>query len=182
MNTPEPTPTHTKHGWLLSLRTVEKRVRNTVYRIVGNSADVNDIVQETYLRLFTIKDQQMRSHCGFMMTTAINLAIDLRRKKQRAPLVTDVSDLDELIDYQVDIERSCIASEELVRVARFSNTLPPRRRQAFILTQVLGYSYVETASKMNCSIEAIEGLIGVVNRGGWRERVVGFRGDRSNSE
>lgn len=167
------------------MRDAEKQVRQLVRRILLRTHDVDytdDIIQETYLRLHLARHNTVACPSALMMTIARNLAIDFIRTRTTADRLIsklDFDALDELVG-PVNIERSCIAWDELRLISEFANTLSDRQREAFVLMQVLGYSQCEAALKMQppTTPDAVESLMNVVGgRKGWRQYVAAYKNE-----
>jgi RNA polymerase sigma-70 factor (ECF subfamily) len=93
---------------------------------------VDDIVQETGLRLFRMWDEidAMRSPRGLAYTIASNLLWDERNRRSAREVVGDVPE-----QSCEDVERSGIARLELARVKRALSRLNPQQR-AVLLAEV----------------------------------------------
>ncbi|REL28274.1 RNA polymerase sigma factor [Thalassotalea euphylliae] len=131
-----------------------------VARIVPPS-DIEDIVQETYVRLCGVKDVKgISSPKSFMYKTAKNLALDYA-KQARVKLVDDVDDWNAfeslLTDTTHDEEFQKYTSnkdfEELCEAIRM---LPVQCRKVFVLKKVYGHSQKEIASSLGLSESTVE--------------------------
>lgn len=163
------------------LKGMEKKARRAVYRLVGNNADVDDIMQEMYLRLHVAQLSGTLDMQGMMITVARNLARDLvRHQRFIRRFIDPMANIDvDGLPSNTNIERSSIAWEELRLISEFANTLSQRQREAFVLLQVLGYSQYEVARMMDppTTPAAVESLINVVGRKGWRQRVTEYQNE-----
>ena len=102
---------------------------------------VDDIVQETGLRLFKMWDEidAMRSPRGLAFTIASNLLWDERNRRSSREIVGDVPE-----QSCEDVERAGIARLELARVKRAMGGLNPQQRA--VLLAEIGDGVVPTAS------------------------------------
>ena len=93
---------------------------------------VDDIVQETGLRLFKMWDEidAMRSPRGLAFTIASNLLWDERNRRAAREVVGDVPE-----ESREDVERAGIARLELARVRRAMKSLNPQQR-AVLLAEI----------------------------------------------
>ena len=93
---------------------------------------VDDIVQETGLRLFKMWDEidAMRSPRGLAFTIASNLLWDERNRRAAREVVGDVPE-----ESREDVERAGIARLELARVKRAMGGLNPQQR-AVLLAEI----------------------------------------------
>lgn len=115
-----------------------------------NKADVDDLLQEVYVRVCESARQRIPEPAKpFVYTVARNLLIDRLRRERIVPIEA-VSDLDAL-EVEMDEpspERSAIARDELRRLQGALDRLPTRARQAIVLKQVDGLSRREIAERM----------------------------------
>jgi RNA polymerase sigma factor (sigma-70 family) len=120
-----------------------------------NESDVRDLVQEVYVRVYTYAGEAGQPPLKtrpFVFTTARNLLINKFRDQQVIPIET-VGDLESLTvaSDQPGPEHGVIARDELRRLQRALDQLPPRCREAVVLRQVEGLSRKEIAARMGIS-------------------------------
>ncbi len=123
-----------------------------------NKADVEDILQDIYVKVCEAATRERPQHTkSFVFTTARNTLIDRVRKEQVVPIEA-VADLDALNMAADDPgpERITLARDELRRVQAALDRLPPRRRQAVYLRQVEGLTRREIAQRMNIGEETVK--------------------------
>lgn len=115
-----------------------------------NKADVDDLLQEIYVRVCEGARRQIPEPVKpYVFTVARNLLIDLVRRERIIP-IDAVSDLDalEVEKDEPGPERNAIARDELRRLQSALDRLPPRSREAIVLKQVEGLSRKEIAQRM----------------------------------
>ena len=120
-----------------------KLTQKDVWRLLAHLSspeEADDLTQETYLRVISALPRfQGRSTAKtWLITLARRVWIDQIRREQSRPKksVTEYED----VQHSTPPEWS-----ELVDVRLLRHDLPPERREALVLTQVLGYSYEEAA-------------------------------------
>ena len=129
-------------------------------RKTGNSADANDLVQETYLKAFAAFDQfqQGTNIKAWLHRILENTYINQYRKQQNQPYY---SPLEELEDWQLgDAESRTATSSRSAEAEAIDHlpasaikdalqSLPEDFRAAVYLVDVEGYSYQEVADIMD---------------------------------
>jgi RNA polymerase sigma-70 factor (ECF subfamily) len=142
----------TRYGKLLA-RSVARFVR---------PHDVEDIVQETYMRVFqAAKKQPIRSPQAFMLKTARNIALDrLSLADALNHMVSPSADADDAGSDQLREERSpdrvLEGEQEFAAFCRSIRGLPRQCRRAFLLRKVYGLSQREVAVRLGVTEGTIE--------------------------
>jgi RNA polymerase sigma factor (sigma-70 family) len=115
-----------------------------------NSADLKDLCQDVYVRVYEAAQKEMPVPAkAFVFATARNLLIDRVRKENVVPIEA-MADLDTLgiaLD-EPGPDRSAIARQELRRLQTALDQLPPRQRDAVVMRKVEGLSRPEIAARM----------------------------------
>lgn len=128
----------------------------------GNNLAADDVFQETFLRLYRERRRDgaepVTNVGGWLFRVARNLSLNQLRSER---YLTDLPE-----DYGTDLVTTTdeafanvfgptIDDEEMVRrVHAVVETLPPTLREVFVLREVNGMSYEETADIAECSMEA----------------------------
>ena len=115
--------------------------------------DVDDVVQEVYVRLLKAKEQgAVASPKAFLFAVARNLATDRFRRRQvvrTEPLVE--SDALSVLDESEGTPELIARNQELELLTEAIQSLPDRCRQIFTLRKVYGLSQAEIAGKLGLS-------------------------------
>ncbi|MDN4502799.1 RNA polymerase sigma factor [Alteromonadaceae bacterium BrNp21-10] len=138
-----------------SIYALHNSIKGYVSRIVPPS-EVEDIVQDIYVRLCSLEDQKAENYNrSFVYTIARNLSLDhLKRAdvkltdKVGEEIETFIDDADSTYDLSVTHERFghfC----EIVRA------MPKQCRKVFVLRKVYGFSQKEIAQKLNISVSTV---------------------------
>ena len=82
------------------------RLHNFLYRYTHNHLDCEDLVQETFLRVYRSKDsyERIAKFSTWMYTIALNLAKSLYKKKKRMTTITIHKDPDKPEDRPMNLE------------------------------------------------------------------------------
>lgn len=130
---------------------------------LGPDADVEDLVQDLYLKVVGLHDQPVRNPAAFLYRLANNLMLDRLRQGRRAGARdaqwashTRTSVGGEDVADAPTAEDAVIARQGLDRVLAALRTLSPRTRQIFRLHKFEGLSYAETAARLGITKSAVE--------------------------
>lgn len=127
-------------GWLK--RAVRKRF---------SAEDADDIVQETYLRISRIADENVVIHPrALLLRVATNAAIDSVRRAGRGALAARLDATDER---ELSV-RSHQAEDLLFK--QIIMTMPLAYRDVFILSRFSGLTYEEIALEIGLSVKTVE--------------------------
>lgn len=167
MNAPRPTPSpaldDTSARWFAEeVEPHEFRLRAWLAGRFPQIRDLDDVVQDTYVRLFRARRQgSLRSVQGFLFTAAKNAARDVFRREKAHVLerVEDVSQLP-LVEDTPNAAESAAANQELEILAEAIRTLPDRCRQVFTLRKIYGLSQREVAARLGISENTVEVQMG----------------------
>jgi RNA polymerase sigma-70 factor (ECF subfamily) len=135
-----------------------RRDLERVARRIVRSGDIDDIVQETFVRSYEADlDRPIRHPRAFMLKTARNLAlnhVDLSDERL-------VDSLDAMVDTDFpartpSLERQVESRERFLMFCRAVRELPLQCRRAFILKKVYGLSQKEIAEYLGISESTVE--------------------------
>lgn len=140
----------------------QRDVWRTVAYLAG-PASADDLTQETYLRAIkSLPRFSGRSTAKtWLLSIARRVVVDQIRYDTSRPRPAHVVDLDDVLGATASGDRI----ENMVEIRILLDGLDPERREALVLTQVLGLSYAEAADVCGCPIGTI------------RSRVARARGD-----
>lgn len=144
---------------------LEAFIRSTqrdVWRFVAYLADpwmADDLTQETYLRAI----RSMRSFRGDSLATTWLLSIARRvvydefRRSYRRPRLTELPP--DIAENSFDVAEVAATVEQIVEIGLLIDSLDTDRREALVLTQVLGYSYAEAAEICSVPVGTIRSRV-----------------------
>jgi RNA polymerase sigma-70 factor (ECF subfamily) len=120
--------------------------------------DVDDILQESFLRLSQVSNPEtILNPRAFLFTTASNMAVDRhRRQKTRERYVEPNADFENLSNDCLSPERQSEAHQALDRFTEWLDELPELQRHAFVLYRIEGCSHAEIAVRFGISISSSE--------------------------
>ncbi|MCW1959130.1 MAG: RNA polymerase sigma factor SigC [Mycobacterium sp.] len=134
------------------IRATERDVWRTV-AFLADPGSADDLTQETYLRVIgAIPRFAGRSSARtWLLSIARRVVVDQIRRIQARPRTTSAVDIESLLTARQPTGRF----EDVVEVRLLLDGLDPDRRDALILTQVLGLSYDEAAEVCGCPLGTI---------------------------
>lgn len=120
--------------------------------------DTDDLVQESYLRLFRARvTTPIASSKAFLFATARNLALNkLRRQNFENTQGFGQNDASSVLDEKTDVPEAVARCQELDMLARAIQSLPPRCREVFVLRRLHGLSQKEVAARMGISESTVD--------------------------
>jgi RNA polymerase sigma-70 factor (ECF subfamily) len=163
LNSSEQFSTADKTRWFTEeVQPFERPLRAYLGRSLPSQADVDDLVQDTYIRLLKARETGSIRHTkGLLFTIARNAVCDFLRKKKSAniipitesvaiPVLSNDEDLTELVCRQ----------EELTLLTDAINSLPKRCREVILLRKIKGLSQREIAEMLGIAEHTVESLTG----------------------
>ncbi|HZP69954.1 MAG TPA: RNA polymerase sigma factor [Pseudolabrys sp.] len=126
-------------------------------RMLGNTADAEDVVQEALMRVWTHAPrwQPLALFRTWLTRVVINLCLD---RKRRAPWV-ELEAAGEIVDPTPGATEKAESDERDRMVAAAVDKLPARQRTAIMLTYGEGMSNAEVAEILDTSVSAVETLL-----------------------
>lgn len=137
------------------------------YRLTGNHAEAEDLVQETYVRAYRFfhRFDSSLPFANWLCRIMSNTHIDLVRRKGRIKTLSieqqtanGVSTAD-LPDYETSPERPLLEGTMGESVQQALNTMNPEFRMAVLLADVEGMAYEEIAEVMHTSVGTVRSRI-----------------------
>ncbi len=138
-------------------------VHRLLHRVIGPNAALEDLVQESFIRVFrSLGNFRGEAHLNtWIGRIALRVAYEHLRKAR--PAAARLEAVPDLPSGDADAERQLLAREGLRRLYRILERLEPRQRIAFTLCLIDGRSQQEVAALMAASLVATKARI-------WRAR------------
>jgi len=139
-----------------------KALFNFILRFVRDTAQAEDVTQETFLRLVKGADayERQAKFTTWLYTIARNLCVDAARRgkhRKAASLDAPVGDEDggaSLLDFVADggaaVDRQAQSRELGLRLRQAIESLPDEQREIFLLREVADLQFNEIASVIGC--------------------------------
>lgn len=130
-----------------------------IYQLTHSAVDAEDILQDTFLKLWTSREQlPFIEHIGnYIFIIARNKTVDHLRKVARQQQLVDqvwenISEVADALDLQLDARES----QQLINNAL--NQLSDQKQTIFRLSRVEGLSHEDIASRMGLSKSRVKNL------------------------
>ena len=127
-------------------------------RFVLREQDIEDIVQETFLRAYQSEQSQViRSPKSFLFRVARNIALNeiARKANSLTDLVGDPDSLN-VIDSMPSAEQQLEIRRRFDALNAAVGALPPQCRRVLVMRKVFGLSHKEIARRLDISVRTVE--------------------------
>jgi RNA polymerase sigma-70 factor (ECF subfamily) len=132
-------------------------IMNFIHRYIGNRAQVEDIAQDVFLRVWQhaalCKPRAGTSPRAWLYRIAYNRCMDILRQHRQ-----QTDDTENLVSY-ITPEKLYIENDKQERIKQAIDQLPERQRTALYLCTYQGLSNREAANTLDISVEALESLL-----------------------
>ncbi|MER6628810.1 sigma-70 family RNA polymerase sigma factor [Streptomyces sp. NPDC000987] len=141
------------------VRALHRDVRRYVAHLCGDPQAVDDLAQDTFLRaLGSLHRFEGRSSArAWLLSIARRAVIDSYRYASARPRLCDVP------DWQLAVEnvqpQDLPGFDDGVALLDLLASLPDERREAFVLTQLVGLPYAEAAEVSHCPVGTVRSRV-----------------------
>ena len=154
------------YAYELIVKRYKDQLLNFVYRFLGNHEEAEDVVQETFLRVYRNRHayQRVAKFSTWIYTIAGNLArTELRRRNRRRIFSLSNMGVDDK-EYEISDEFSSpekhtntVLSEEIIQ--KEINKLSPKFREVIILRDIQELSYEEISKIIRVPIGTVKSRV-----------------------
>ncbi|MFE5594727.1 sigma-70 family RNA polymerase sigma factor [Streptomyces sp. NPDC056549] len=143
----------------LFVRALHRDVWRYVAYLSADRQAADDLTQEVFLRALTAlpRFEGRSSARTWLLSIARRTVVDSLRRAAARPRLSDQD------DWQTAAERAqprgLPGFEEGIALAELLAAIPAERREAFVLTQLLGLSYAEAAETAGCPVGTIRSRV-----------------------
>ncbi len=134
------------------------------WRMLDDEAEAEDVAQEAMMRLWRQAETWRHGEARvstWLYRVARNLCIDrLRRRRPSA----DIADVAEPADPAPSVLARLAEGERARALAAAIGALPERQRRAVVLRHFEALANPEIAERLDCTVEAVESLLGRARR------------------
>jgi RNA polymerase sigma factor (sigma-70 family) len=131
---------------------------NVAYRLAGNDADAQDLVQETLLRVRRgLETYQPGSLPAWLSRIVTNVFLDEIRRRRRRPSDPLADDADRVLPASPAADQ--VSDDMSDEVQHALSSLPDDFRTAVVLCDVVGMSYDEIAASQGVPVGTVRSRI-----------------------
>ena len=137
---------------------VESKLKQYLMRFFISRQDVEDAVQETFIRAYKAEEsQEIRSPKSFLFKVAKNLALSelARKSNQLTTCLGDLQSLD-VIDNRLPVEDIVEIHQRLEAFCKIAESLSPQCQRVVVMRKVYGFSHKEISKRLNISVKTVE--------------------------
>lgn len=140
----------------------ESLLRAYLRRKFPTLTDVDDVVQESYLKIVRARlEGRLHSARGFLFTVARNAALDVFRRRRTNPSVEIVEKRQlAVLEDRPGVAETVARAQELEILASAIEALPLRCRQVLKLRKIYGLSHKEIAAQLGISERTVNVQVG----------------------
>lgn len=138
-------------------------LRAVAYRILGSTPDVDDALQDAWLRLSTSDAEQIENVTGWLTTVVARICLNTLRARQRRPagsIDDSTSNINRLVEpsAMTPEERAEVADSIGLALLVVLEMLSPAQRIAFVLHDMFSFSFEEIGQVLGKSTDACRQL------------------------
>lgn len=129
-------------------KSYSKTMFNIAVRITGNSAEAEDIVQESFIKAFTELENLKNENAfgGWLKRIVINRSLDEIKKRK-----INYLEIDSINETQINSFNEIDEETDPEMVHHMIKKLPDGAREILVLRAIEGYKHAEIAEKLNIS-------------------------------
>jgi len=144
------------------------QVYSLALRMVRRSEDAEDLVQETFVRMFRALSRYdpARPFAAWLFTIASRLCIDHLRRRRVSPISLTRRERESDEEYEIEVvdpglrpDEAAAHEEEERRTAELIDSLPPHYRIVVLLRHVQELSYEEIAEALHMPLGTVKARI-----------------------
>ncbi|MFE2157836.1 sigma-70 family RNA polymerase sigma factor [Streptomyces lydicus] len=141
------------------IRSSHRHVWRFVAHLSGETHTADDLAQETFLRALTSLPRFAGRSCArtWLLSIARRVVIDRYRSAAARPRIADVDDWQAVAEHRQPL---CLPGfDDGLALSELLDALEGERREAFVLTQLVGLPYADAAAVVGCPIGTVRSRV-----------------------
>ncbi len=139
------------------------QVFNFVYRILGSRDEAEDIIQDTFMKVYEHlpRYKKQSRFSSYLFTIAHNLSMNRINYQKRSQMKLESLSQSGGDKSQTDRTPDALLRENEIAVVvhKAIEKLPPKYRAALVLSEFEGFSYKQIGDVLNCSVGTVKSRI-----------------------
>jgi RNA polymerase sigma-70 factor (ECF subfamily) len=132
-------------------------LRRYLTRLLGNTAEAQDVAHDAYLRVYPTVEQQPTEHPeALLYVTARRLAINKLKRRSISPFAHGAPECDDAASPAPGVPQQVMARQELALLESAIAGLPEGCRAVLLLRKVELLSHREIADRLGIAISTVE--------------------------
>ena len=132
-------------------------LRRYLGRMLGNSAEAQDIAHDAYMRVYpSVQDHSAKNPQAVLYTTARHLAINRLKRRSISPISSESAHLETTASPAPGVVQQVMARQELRQLEEAIARLPEGCRAVLLLRKIELLSHYEIAQRLGIAISTVE--------------------------
>lgn len=132
-------------------------LRRYLGRLLGNSAEAQDIAHDAYMRVYPrVQDHSAKNPQAVLYTTARHLAINRLKRRSISPISSESAHLETAASPAPGVVQQVMARQELRQLEEAIARLPEGCRAVLLLRKIELLSHYEIAQRLGIAISTVE--------------------------
>ena len=132
-------------------------LRRYLARLLGNTADAQDVAHDAYLRVYpSVTDQSARKPEAVLYTTARRLAFNRIKRRRIGPIAPGPAEPEMTASPTPGVAQLVMARQELRQLEAAIASLPSGCRAVLLLRKIELLSHQEIADRLGIAISTVE--------------------------
>lgn len=132
-------------------------LRRYLTRLLGNSAEAQDIAHDAYVRVYPkMEDNTAEQPEALLYITARRLAFNRLKRRQISPFIKESANYDCAAAREPGVVQQVIARQELARLEAAIAELPPGCRTVLLLRKIELLSHQAIAQRLGIAVSTVE--------------------------
>jgi RNA polymerase sigma factor (sigma-70 family) len=134
-----------------------RKLRRIVIARGVHKDDADDVVQEAFVRLEGyVRTHEVRSKEAFLVSAAVNIAIDDARRRRRSPFTRGTFDVELVSDLGPQPDELLNLRERLTHLGEGLERLDPQVKRIVFAHRLEGATFPQIAARENLSVANVE--------------------------
>ncbi len=132
-------------------------LRRYLTRLLGNSAEAEDVAHDAYLRVFPkMEDGTAENPEALLYTTAKRLAFNRLKRRRVAPFINSPVDMEQTAAKTPGVVQQVVARQDWSRLEDAIANLPPGCRSVLILRKIELLPHKDIADRLGITVSTVE--------------------------